>query len=59
VGDNFASLQQVLEEVKVFEVLRSHPNVVNYKHSWLEMSTNADFGPQGIHHYNTCFTYVI
>lgn len=45
VGDNFESLKQVLEEVKVFEALRSHPNVVNYKHSWLEMTTNADFGP--------------
>lgn len=37
----------VLEEVKILEALRSHANVVNYKHSWLEMSTNADFGPDG------------
>lgn len=32
--------------MKALEALRNHPNIIGYKHSWLEMDTLADFGPQ-------------
>lgn len=46
VGDNHDWLKIVLREVKALEALRNHPNIIGYKHSWLEMDTLADFGPQ-------------
>jgi serine/threonine protein kinase len=37
----------VLQEVKALERLQ-HPNIVSYKHSWLERTKPADFGPDNI-----------
>eukprot|EP00474_Spongospora_subterranea_P005228 CRZ05686.1 hypothetical protein [Spongospora subterranea] len=45
VGDNRPWLNRVLSEVRAVESLR-HPNIVAYKHSWLEVTQTADFGPQ-------------
>eukprot|EP00741_Cyanophora_paradoxa_P017115 tig00020960_g16528.t1 len=45
VGDNHAWFVKVLMEVRALESLH-HPNVVGYKHSWLETSRTADFGPE-------------
>eukprot|EP01125_Pyxidicula_operculata_P018875 TRINITY_DN676_c0_g3_i1.p1 TRINITY_DN676_c0_g3~~TRINITY_DN676_c0_g3_i1.p1 ORF type:complete len:692 (+),score=136.75 TRINITY_DN676_c0_g3_i1:23-2098(+) len=45
VGDSFEWLNIVLTEVKALEQIKQHPNIVNYKHSWLEMDQIATFGP--------------
>ncbi|KAK7194568.1 protein kinase [Novymonas esmeraldas] len=45
VGDKAAYLQSVLREVRILEEVRRHPNVVEYKHSWVEEAQLADFGP--------------
>ncbi|KAJ1729251.1 putative serine/threonine-protein kinase iks1 [Coemansia biformis] len=45
VGDNHQWLKRMLREVKLLESLR-HPNVVEYKHSWLEMHQLSVFGPR-------------
>ena len=37
----------VLQEVKTLEGL-NHPNIISYKHSWLERTKPADFGPDNI-----------
>ncbi len=37
----------MLQEVKALERLQ-HPNIVSYKHSWLERTKPADFGPDNI-----------
>ncbi len=37
----------VLNEVKALEQLH-HPNIISYKHSWLERTKPADFGPDNI-----------
>lgn len=44
VGDNKAWLRDMVREVKTFERLH-HPNVVEYKHSWLELSRRSPFCP--------------
>eukprot|EP00928_Gymnodinium_smaydae_P034216 TRINITY_DN24305_c0_g1_i2.p1 TRINITY_DN24305_c0_g1~~TRINITY_DN24305_c0_g1_i2.p1 ORF type:complete len:730 (-),score=154.31 TRINITY_DN24305_c0_g1_i2:48-2237(-) len=44
VGDNKAWLRDMIREVKTFERLH-HPNVVEYKHSWLELSRSSSFCP--------------
>ncbi|PIA19345.1 kinase-like protein, partial [Coemansia reversa NRRL 1564] len=44
VGNNHQWLKRMLREVKLLESLR-HPNVVEYKHSWLEMHQLTTFGP--------------
>ncbi|CEO94329.1 hypothetical protein PBRA_000114 [Plasmodiophora brassicae] len=44
VGDNRPWLLRVLSEIRAVETLR-HPNIVAYKHSWLELNKTADFGP--------------
>lgn len=44
VGDNKAWLRDMIREVKTFERLH-HPNIVEYKHSWLELSRNSQFCP--------------
>eukprot|EP00927_Polykrikos_kofoidii_P036005 TRINITY_DN30459_c0_g1_i1.p1 TRINITY_DN30459_c0_g1~~TRINITY_DN30459_c0_g1_i1.p1 ORF type:complete len:757 (+),score=129.41 TRINITY_DN30459_c0_g1_i1:143-2272(+) len=44
VGDDKAWLRDMVREVKTFERLH-HPNVVNYKHSWLELSRSSLFCP--------------
>eukprot|EP00916_Digyalum_oweni_P023936 GHVL01039629.1.p1 GENE.GHVL01039629.1~~GHVL01039629.1.p1 ORF type:complete len:371 (-),score=59.59 GHVL01039629.1:43-1155(-) len=44
VGDNKSWLQKVLREVKLSEKIR-HTNVVEYKHSWLEISRHSQFCP--------------
>lgn len=44
VGDNKAWLRDMVREVKTFERLH-HPNVVEYKHSWLELSRSSLFCP--------------
>ncbi|KPA79637.1 putative Protein kinase [Leptomonas pyrrhocoris] len=45
VGDKAGYLQSVLREVRILEEVRRHPNVVEYKHSWVEDAQLADFGP--------------
>ncbi|KAJ2552612.1 putative serine/threonine-protein kinase iks1, partial [Coemansia sp. RSA 1878] len=45
VGNNRQWLKRMLREVKLLESLR-HPNVVEYKHSWLEMHQMTMFGPK-------------
>ncbi|KAM3588835.1 putative serine/threonine-protein kinase iks1 [Umbelopsis sp. WA50703] len=45
VGDNHPWLVRMLREVHLMEQLR-HPNIVNYKHSWLEYHRFSDFGPK-------------
>ncbi|KAG2176231.1 hypothetical protein INT43_005465 [Umbelopsis isabellina] len=45
VGDNHPWLVRMLREVHLMEQLR-HPNIVNYKHSWLEYHNFSDFGPK-------------
>ncbi|KAJ2549779.1 putative serine/threonine-protein kinase iks1, partial [Coemansia sp. RSA 1836] len=44
VGNNHQWLKRMLREVKLLESLR-HPNVIEYKHSWLEMHRLTNFGP--------------
>lgn len=44
VGDNKTWLRNMIREVKMFERLR-HPNIVEYKHSWLELSRTSEFCP--------------
>ncbi|KAJ1725466.1 putative serine/threonine-protein kinase iks1 [Coemansia erecta] len=45
VGNNHQWLRRMLREVKLLESLR-HQNVVEYKHSWLEMHQLTSFGPK-------------
>ncbi|CAG8577849.1 8175_t:CDS:10 [Acaulospora morrowiae] len=45
VGDNHAWLARMLREVHLLEKLR-HPNIVEYKHAWLEYHQLTNFGPQ-------------
>ncbi|ELR20667.1 protein kinase domain containing protein [Acanthamoeba castellanii str. Neff] len=47
VGNDHPRLAAVLQEVKALERLQ-HPNIVSYKHSWLERTKPADFGPDNI-----------
>mmetsp|Transcript_54026 Transcript_54026/g.128705 ORF Transcript_54026/g.128705 Transcript_54026/m.128705 type:complete len:753 (-) Transcript_54026:81-2339(-) len=44
VGDNKQWLRDMIKEVKTFERLH-HPNIVEYKHSWLELSRSSAFCP--------------
>ncbi|KNC48380.1 IKS protein kinase [Thecamonas trahens ATCC 50062] len=45
VGTATALLEATLEEVRILRRLQ-HPNVIHFKHVWLEMAENpADFGP--------------
>ncbi|KAJ2737334.1 putative serine/threonine-protein kinase iks1 [Coemansia sp. BCRC 34962] len=44
VGNNHQWLKRMLREVKLLESLR-HSNVIEYKHSWLEMHQLTNFGP--------------
>jgi len=44
VGDDKAWLRDMIREVKTFERLH-HPNIVEYKHSWLELSRSSLFCP--------------
>merc|ERR1719265_453665 len=44
VGDDKAWLRDKLREIKTFEKLH-HPNIVDYKHSWLELSRSSPFCP--------------
>ena len=45
VGDNADSLLRSLSEVHLMEEL-NHPNVVHYKHAWVEMSQASPFTPR-------------
>ncbi|KAI9142669.1 kinase-like domain-containing protein [Paraphysoderma sedebokerense] len=44
VGDNHEWLEKMLSEVHLLEKLR-HPNIINYKHAWLENHQLSPFGP--------------
>lgn len=44
VGLNKPWLARMLREVKLLERLR-HPNIISYKHAWLENHQLANFGP--------------
>jgi len=44
VGDDKTWLRNMIREVKMFERLH-HPNIVEYKHSWLELSRLSEFCP--------------
>eukprot|EP00736_Rhodelphis_marinus_P005541 Rmarinus@m.25481 len=46
VGDNDRWLMKVLREVRALETFH-HPNVVSYKHSWIENAQTTIFGPEG------------
>uniref|UniRef100_A0A6B2L3U0 non-specific serine/threonine protein kinase n=1 Tax=Arcella intermedia TaxID=1963864 RepID=A0A6B2L3U0_9EUKA len=46
IGDSLEWLKIVLTEVKILEQIKVHPNIIGYKHSWLEMDQTADFGPK-------------
>ena len=45
VGDNREWLRGMMKEVKALERLASHPNIVAYKHSWLEMDRANELCP--------------
>ena len=45
VGDSREWLRGIMKEVKALERLASHPNIVAYKHSWLEMDRANAFCP--------------
>ena len=45
VGDSREWLRGMMKEVKALERLASHPNIVCYKHSWLEMSRSNELCP--------------
>lgn len=45
VGDDKKWLSLVLREVKIRELLH-HPNIVQYRHSWLEMYSSNEFCPK-------------
>ncbi|RKP38994.1 kinase-like domain-containing protein, partial [Dimargaris cristalligena] len=45
VGDNKVWLERMLREVKLLETLR-HPNIIDYKHSWIELEQLTRFGPK-------------
>lgn len=44
VGDNHSWLNRMLREVHMLENLR-HPNIIEYKHAWLEYHQLTQFGP--------------
>lgn len=44
LGDDAKRLRQVVREVKALERLR-HMNIIDYKHSWLEVSRHSEFCP--------------
>lgn len=44
LGDDVKRLRQVIREVKALERLR-HMNIIDYKHSWLEVSRHSEFCP--------------
>ena len=45
VGDSREWLRGMMKEVKALERLASHPNIVAYKHSWLEMDRANELCP--------------
>lgn len=45
VGDSRTQLRSVLKEVRLLEQLR-HPNIVAYKHSWVETFRASEFCPE-------------
>ncbi|GAA5795471.1 hypothetical protein HPULCUR_000829 [Helicostylum pulchrum] len=45
IGNNHPWLVRMLREVHLLERLR-HPNIVSYKHSWLEYNRLTAFGPE-------------
>jgi protein-serine/threonine kinase len=45
VGDNREWLRKMIREVKALELLGGHPNIVSYKHSWLEMHRANEMCP--------------
>ena len=46
VGSGDTYLGVAINEVRLLEELHKHPNVIEYKHSWIEYSKVADFGPK-------------
>ncbi|ORZ36583.1 kinase-like domain-containing protein [Catenaria anguillulae PL171] len=44
VGNNHPWLSRLLREVTLLERLR-HPNIIAYKHAWLEHAQHSTFGP--------------
>ncbi|KNE67806.1 IKS protein kinase [Allomyces macrogynus ATCC 38327] len=44
VGNNHPWLSRMLREVTLLERLR-HPNIIAYKHAWLETARHSAFGP--------------
>ncbi|KAJ1978617.1 putative serine/threonine-protein kinase iks1 [Dimargaris verticillata] len=45
IGDNKLWLKRMLREVKLLETLH-HPNIIDYKHSWIELEQPSRFGPK-------------
>ena len=46
IGDDIQYLKAVLVEVNALEQLHGHPNIICYRHSWLEIYKSATFGPE-------------
>eukprot|EP00759_Apiculatamorpha_spiralis_P010613 PhF_6_TR17365/c0_g1_i1/m.26588 len=46
IGTDTEYLRRVLREVRVFEAVTRHPNVVEYNHSWVDVAQISDFGPK-------------
>jgi len=44
-GEDYSWLIRILKEVHVLETLK-HPNIIVYKHAWIEYHKVANFGPQ-------------
>ncbi|PVU98207.1 hypothetical protein BB561_000049 [Smittium simulii] len=44
VGNDHSWLIRMLKEVKLLESL-NHPNIIEYKHSWIELDQPSAFGP--------------
>jgi Protein kinase domain len=45
VGDNREWFRKIIREVKALERLTNHPNIVSYKHSWLDIHRHSEFCP--------------
>ena len=45
VGHNREWFRKIVREVKALERLASHPNIVSYRHSWLDIHRHSEFCP--------------
>jgi len=45
VGHNREWFRKIVREVKALERLATHPNIVSYRHSWLDIHRHSEFCP--------------